>query len=227
MYKVNLTGDLDKIIATLSPALSGGVTLAANVNGVPVDHVDAAGASFELYMDGGPFLTTDTITLITSNGYTYNFSPVGYFINLQDSTPSVGLAYSDIPTGIDSTVNTGLTMDFLLENGKFKLVGGNSKVQKNVLFFTTFFSWFRVYIPDYAPNIFPFIQKPVSFVQSFRTLLLGKISESFEKHIPNCKIEAVNTEYSSTARKTYGITITYSTKYPKTIKDTVTRIIQL
>jgi hypothetical protein len=89
-------------------------------------------------------------------------------------------------------MNLGLDYTTPLKEGKFLLYGGVEKVQKNVWFFMSFIGWFRVYYEDYVPDILPLVQKPISYIQTFKVLILGRLKATVVKYLPDIALNSLD-----------------------------------
>lgn len=106
--------------------------------------------------------------------------------------------------------NVGLPYKFTLEDGKFKLIGGELKVQDNISMTLGFMGFFRTYFEDFVPDVLWLLQKPTSIIQSFKTLILGRFVRSLGKYSTNLKVEKINIQYEYTDRKTFGVAIQWT-----------------
>lgn len=106
--------------------------------------------------------------------------------------------------------NKGLPYKFTLDKGKFLLVGGAEKAQDSLRFMLSFIGWYRVYFPDYIIDIDFLVQKNTSRVQSFKTLLLGRMQVALSKYLPFISIDSINSVYEYNNRKGFGIVVTYT-----------------
>lgn len=78
---------------------------------------------------------------------------------------------------------------------KFSLVGGEVKANDNLLFIFKFIGFFRVYKSDFPPDLLWLLQKPVSTVLAFKTLILGNLIKTLTKYHPWIKLDGVNLDY--------------------------------
>ena len=88
----------------------------------------------------------------------------------------------------ETASNNGLPYNFALSEGKFVLSGGSQKAVNNLRMFLGFIGWFRIYYPDYVPNILRLIQKSSSQISATKTLILGTLEESIEKYLPQIQL---------------------------------------
>ena len=108
--------------------------------------------------------------------------------------------------------NVGLPYDFRVINGKFELFGGTAKVEKNLFMWLNFIGATRVYLEDYPPDLMRLIQKPTSFIEAQKVILLGALQESAIKYLPEVEIQEMNLAKSANERKDYVLGIKYNYK---------------
>jgi len=104
----------------------------------------------------------------------------------------------------------GLPYNFVLTAGKFTLTEGESKVQINLWTFMKFMNWFRVYKEDYCIDSMFLLQKPISFIDTYKTFFLAKLTSSLKKYLPELAVRSLNM-YNSKS-KSIQIAIEYTTK---------------
>lgn len=121
----------------------------------------------------------------------------------------------------------GLPAAFALENGKFQMLGGEQKVRDNLLFTLSFIGWHRIYLTDFVPDILFLLQKPVSFIQSLKVIILGRFQKSLSKYLPYIQVNGINVIYDYKNRKEYGIGITYTYNLEPEEQFTIIRFIQI
>ena len=114
----------------------------------------------------------------------------------------------------------GLPSRFYLRNGKFSLVEGVEKSSDNIWFYCIF-DKFRIYSSDFGANLVSLVQKPVSYLISNRTIILGTLQRGIQKHVPNVTVEDIDIGYISPDRKEYSVKIEYNSvgEDRTTIKD--------
>lgn len=87
--------------------------------------------------------------------------------------------------------DNGLTHNFKLENGRFLLVSGGAKKQSDLRFFMAFDFVRRIYRPDFLPGLAWLIQKPLSYVDKVRTMLLGNLRNKIHTNIQNINVTSM------------------------------------
>lgn len=127
-----------------------------------------------------------------------------------------GTTNTNVPAGNDqyrSDLNTGLSTSFqLTSTGAFGLIGGPVKCQDNIMMLLAFGGWFRFYYEDFCVNLWWMIEKPSSFIQTFKTLVLGQFVIAAQKYAGFISIQKSNIFYNPVNRKelTIGIEYTYT-----------------
>lgn len=106
--------------------------------------------------------------------------------------------------------NTGLSSTFRIIDGKFELVGGVVKCQDNMRMLLAFANWFRYYYQDFCVNLFFMLQKPTSFISTFKTVTLGHFIDAAKKYAPFINVARANIFYSNQQRKELSLGIEYS-----------------
>lgn len=92
--------------------------------------------------------------------------------------------------------NVGLTTNFNLVDGKFQLVGGEAKCQDNMRMIMYFVGWFRLAVPDYPVNMVWLLQKPASYINTFKNVYLNQFIDVARKYAPNISVQKSNINYS-------------------------------
>lgn len=116
-----------------------------------------------------------------------------------------------------SADNVGLPFRFTLnETNAFRLIGGEVKCQDNVWGMIRFSDHYRTYYQDFCPNVLVMLQKPTSYIESFKVLVLGRIQKSMGKYLTFITCRGINIEYDYLNRKALGIGIDYSYKLAPT-----------
>ena len=105
----------------------------------------------------------------------------------------------------------GLSCRFQLRNGAFRLTGGSEKARDNIWFYCIF-DKFRVYFSDFGGNFVSLVQKPVSYLQLNKTLILRKLQMGIEKYCGGVKVNGIDIGYFASNRKDYRMQISYSVK---------------
>jgi hypothetical protein len=88
----------------------------------------------------------------------------------------------------------------------------------------SFSGFFRVYFQDFVPDVLWLLQKPVSMLNIYRTIILGGLVTIFQKYLVNLQVQNIGIGYSYTDRKTYSLDITY--KYNKGITQETMKSVQ-
>lgn len=78
------------------------------------------------------------------------------------------------------------------------------------IWFYCIFDRSRVYLPDFGANFNRFIQKPISYIQTNKTLILGNLKTGIEKYLNNVKVNDIDIGYTNDNRKYYSLRIVYS-----------------
>jgi hypothetical protein len=123
--------------------------------------------------------------------------------------------------------NVGLPYDFRLKDGKFELTGGTEKAEKNMFMWLNFMGWFRVYFEDFVPDILRLLQKPASFLEAAKVLLLGRLQDSAITYLPDIDIQEMNIEKLSGSRKDYVIGMKFAYKLEPTTSLTAITFITI
>lgn len=105
----------------------------------------------------------------------------------------------------------GLSCRFQLKNGAFQLTGGADKARDNVWFYCIY-DKFRVYCSDFGGNFVSLVQKPVSYLQLNKTLILRKLQVGIEQYCGDVKVGGIDIGYFASSRKDYRMQINYSYK---------------
>lgn len=123
--------------------------------------------------------------------------------------------------------NRGLSHRFVVVNGSFKLSEGSEKVKDDLFFLMCFDTVSRIYKSDYAPKILWLVQKSTSFVNLYKTLLLGNLQKVVLKYISSIKIKSLYLiSYRASGDFSYDVNIEYEyTDADGTVQDNVTKFI--
>ena len=107
-------------------------------------------------------------------------------------------------------MNRGLATNFTLTKGKFTLSSGEDKVDDNINMFFYFFGFFRVYLKDFAINVYFIFQRNAEIVRSRKNFLQLQILDAVNKYAKFVKLEAVEfPETFNSKMKSIGISIQY------------------
>lgn len=106
--------------------------------------------------------------------------------------------------------NKGLSTTFQLAEGRFGLISGVEKSSDNIRMLLSFNGFFRVYYEDFVPEILWLLQKPVSMLNIYRTIILGGLVTVFNKYLPNLRATKIDVVYSYNNRKEYILDIQYT-----------------
>jgi hypothetical protein len=99
----------------------------------------------------------------------------------------------------------GLSYKFQIKNGKFEMTGGGQKASDNVSLVMNYTFLRMNYYPDFNPGTAWLIQKPVSYLFSFRTLILARVKASIEKYVIDTKVNGMNIVQVNQDRKNYAV----------------------
>lgn len=107
----------------------------------------------------------------------------------------------------------GLTTNFTIQNGRFSLSSGIEKTRDDVNFYCGF-DKSRTYLSDYGRNsvslLHSLTQKPISYIQSNSTLLLGMLQKELQRYVPNIKVKDIDLGYFPENRRQFLIKIEYT-----------------
>lgn len=107
----------------------------------------------------------------------------------------------------------GLTTNFNIQNGRFSLSSGIEKTRDDVNFYCGF-DKSRTYLSDYGRNsvslLHSLTQKPISYIQSNSTLLLGMLQKELQRYVPNIKVKDIDLGYFPENRRQFLIKIEYT-----------------
>lgn len=106
--------------------------------------------------------------------------------------------------------NKGLSSSFVLVNGRFELTGGELKAQDNMRVLLSFSGWFRDYYQDFCVDLYWLMQKPTSFVQIYKTIIISRFKTSAEKYIPFIKVAKCNIFNSTVNRKEVQVGVEFA-----------------
>lgn len=88
--------------------------------------------------------------------------------------------------------DSGLSFDFSLDKGKFSLSSGTDKKRYDLLFFLKFDFVPRVYRPLFKPDISWVLQKPRSYVNNVKVLLLGNLRNKIYNFVEGVEVVSMN-----------------------------------
>lgn len=108
----------------------------------------------------------------------------------------------------------GLSHRFHLKQGKFVMSTGPEKVKDNLYFLMIFDRVSRIYRDDFAPKVLWLVQKPTSFVNNYKVLLLGRFRKVILKYVLEITVNSIDlvNERANGDPKSYSIYINYSYK---------------
>lgn len=106
-------------------------------------------------------------------------------------------------------MSRGLPSRFSLTKGKFTLTGGVEKSRDNIWFYCIF-DKFRVYSSDFGANFVSLTQKPIGYLITNKTILLGSLKKGIQKYVPNVEVKSIDIGYTSNNRKEYSAMIEYN-----------------
>lgn len=93
--------------------------------------------------------------------------------------------------------------------GRFTFTEGVEKAGDDVRFVLGFYARTRIYAPDYSPGLLWVVQRPQSTVDTYSTLILGRLKKSFTRYTPQVTITGLSLDRSR-ARKTYVLSVNYT-----------------
>jgi hypothetical protein len=93
----------------------------------------------------------------------------------------------------------GLSHRFTLSNGSFALTSGAEKAKDNLSFFSFFTSISKIYDQDFNTGMLFLIQKPISAIETYKNLILGRLKLNILKYVPNIVIDDISLQYSKLA----------------------------
>lgn len=102
----------------------------------------------------------------------------------------------------------GLSCRFQIKNGKFTLTDGIEKSRDNIWFYCIF-DKFRVYTSDFGANFVSLVQKPIAYIVTNKTIILGSLKKGIQKYTPNVKVKNIDIGYTSNDRRNYSMMIEY------------------
>ncbi len=102
----------------------------------------------------------------------------------------------------------GLSCRFQIKNGKFTLTDGIEKSRDNIWFYCIF-DKFRVYTSDFGANFVSLVQKPIAYIVTNKTIILGSLKKGIQRYIPNVRVKNIDIGYTSNARRNYSMMIEY------------------
>lgn len=105
----------------------------------------------------------------------------------------------------------GLQPRFYLNNGRFALTDGVEKAKDSIWFYCVF-DKFRVYCSDFGANFLSLSQKPISYLQMNKTIILRRLKSGMKKYVPTVTVNDIDIGYLNKDRKQYSMMIDFSTK---------------
>lgn len=103
----------------------------------------------------------------------------------------------------------GLSSNIRLQDGRFFLDDGSIKARDSVLFYCTF-DKYREYASDYGARFVTLEQKPASYIQANRTILLNVLAKGFKKYVENVTIRDIDMGYIGSNRQQLRLRLEYS-----------------
>lgn len=120
-------------------------------------------------------------------------------------------------------MNKGLSHNFALKNGGFQLTEGSGKVKDCFQFFMFFDHTVRIYYDDYQPKLLWLIQKPGSQIDTYKTLILGRLKKVLTRYVFNMQLTTVDLkQLRASGEKTLEINIEYVYTGKQAIEDNAT-----
>ena len=111
--------------------------------------------------------------------------------------------------------NMGLGTNFYLEDGKFKLIGGEDKALDNIVMFLNFGGFFRLFKADFIAPVYVFLQKTSGFIFKYRNIYRLKLMAQAAKFCPYTNIVNVDMPIAYSDRRTFNIEVQYRYKLSK------------
>jgi hypothetical protein len=105
----------------------------------------------------------------------------------------------------------GLSHRFTLQNGAFSFSQDVEKAGDDVRFVLAFYAKTRVYAPDFSPGLLWVVQRPTTTVDTFSTLILGRLKKAFTRYIPAVTIAGLSLDRVA-ERRSYALSVNYSYK---------------
>lgn len=105
-------------------------------------------------------------------------------------------------------MDTGITHELQLVNGRFAFVQGGDKKRLDLMFFLSFNFTRRIYRPEYNPGLGNLIQKPMSYIRDREVLILGNLKSKINSFISNVTIQSMAVG-SDRKDKTYFLALDY------------------
>lgn len=103
----------------------------------------------------------------------------------------------------------GLPCRFNLKDGRFVLIEGIEKSRDSIWFYCIF-DKFRVYTSDFGANFVSLVQKPIAYLITNRTIILGSLKKGIQKYVPNVTVRNIDIGYTSKDRRNYSMMIEYN-----------------
>lgn len=79
--------------------------------------------------------------------------------------------------------NNGLPTNWLLEDGKFKLISGGDKVDDNMTLLMSFVGWFRIFLEDFAIRGHWLFERNKYLVNKYKNTFRLQVIHIFKKYI--------------------------------------------
>ena len=103
----------------------------------------------------------------------------------------------------------GLNCNFPLVEGRFQLTQGAEKARDSIWFFSIFDKK-RPYTMDYGANFISLLQKPLSYVQINRHILINLLRVGVERYVPEVTLQKVDFGYLKSDRKSLHVQLEYT-----------------
>lgn len=114
-----------------------------------------------------------------------------------------------------------------VKNKKFELIGGTKKAGDNVTMLFGFIGWFRIYYPDFVPQMLELLQQPTSIVYSMKSVVIGKLKKIMAKYIPEIDVAGISMVYDYRDRKLFTLAVDYTFQLEEKENFTVVRFLQI
>ena len=111
--------------------------------------------------------------------------------------------------------NKGLPSTFKLDNGGFALSGGESKAEDSLFMVMHFLTWFRLFVPEFIPDIMFLYQKNTTFVRRFKNIFRLRFFRAVSTYCPYVELGAVNMPIDLDNRTSLLIDIDYKYRLNK------------
>lgn len=102
----------------------------------------------------------------------------------------------------------GLESRFTLQQGKFVLTEGIQK-SRDAIWFYCIFDKYRVYTSDFGARLHILLEKPISYLNANRTILLGRLSTGIAQYVPSVVVRSLDFGFTSQNKKSVSLRVDY------------------